>query len=76
MMRLVCGTGRLPKLYMWNIWLFMSVRDLEMVGDATKRIVKTFTKAPHWQKIQKHCNTAMEQNNIWSIAHVAHPEEV
>jgi len=53
---------------MWNRWPFMSASDLEIVSCATRRIVKALAEAPHWQIIEKYWNTAMQQNNIWSIA--------
>jgi len=54
--------------YTWNRWPFMSASDLEIVSCATQRIVKALAEAPHWQIIEKYWNTAMQQNNIWSIA--------
>jgi len=65
---LVFATGRLLELYMWNRRPFMSASDLEMVSYATRHVAKTLAKAPHWQIIETYWNTAMQQNNIWSIA--------
>jgi len=67
MMRLLFATGRLMELYMWNSQPFKSASDLEMVSDAMRRAVKALAEAPHWQIIEKYWNTAMQQNNIWSI---------
>ena len=52
---------------MWNSQPFKSASDLEMVSDAMRRAVKALAEAPHWQIIEKYWNTAMQQNNIWSI---------
>jgi hypothetical protein len=67
-MRLVFTTGRLMELYMWNRWPFMSTSGLQMVRYVTQHAVKVVADAPHWQIIEKYRNTAMQQNNIWSIA--------
>jgi len=61
---------------MWNRRPFMSASNLEMVSDGTRRAAKAFTEAPHWQIIEKSWNTAMEQNNIWSIAFEACTEQI
>jgi len=42
----------------------MSASDLEMVRDGTRCAAKAFAGAPHWQIIEKYCNTAMQENNI------------
>ena len=68
MMRLVFATGRLLELYMWNRRPFTCARDSQTVGYATRRISKALAEAPHWQMIDTYWNTAMLQNNIWSIA--------
>jgi hypothetical protein len=68
MMRLVFVTGRLLELYMWNRRPFMSASDLETVSYATRRVAKALAQAPYWQIIEPYWNTAMQQNNIWSIA--------
>jgi len=76
MSRLVLATGRLLELYMWNRWLFMSESDLEMVSYATRHVAKALAEAPHWQIIEMYWNTAMQQNNIWSIAFEARTKEI
>jgi hypothetical protein len=75
MTRLVFAMGRHLELYMWNRELFMSASDWEMVGYATRHVVKALAEAPHWQLIETFKNTAMQQNNIWSIAFKAHTKE-
>jgi hypothetical protein len=47
-----------------------------MVSDATLRIAKPLSEAPHWQIIEIYWNTAMQQNNIWSIAFEACRKEI
>jgi hypothetical protein len=64
------------ELYMWNGRPFMSVSDLEMVSYATRRAAKALAEAPHWQITEKYWNTAMQQNNIWSIAFEACTTEI
>jgi len=76
MMRLVFATGRLLQLYMWNRWPFMSASELEKGSYAMGRIAKAFAEAPHWQIIETYWNTAMQQNNIWSIAFEACTKEL
>jgi len=76
MTRLVFATGRLLELYMWNGRPFLSASDLEMVSNATRRIAKALAEAPHWQILETYWNTAMQQNNIWSIAFEAHTKEI
>jgi len=61
---------------MWNRWPLMSASDLEMAGYATRRAVKAFAEGPRWQIIEKYWNTAMQQNNIWSIAFEACTKEI
>jgi len=61
---------------MWNRRLFMSASDLEMVSYATQHIAKALAEAPHWQIIEMYWNTAMQQNNIWSIAFEARTKEI
>jgi len=68
MTRLVFPIGRLLALYMWSRVPFMSTSDLETVCYAMRRVAKALAEAPHWQIIEMHWNTAMQQNNIWSIA--------
>jgi hypothetical protein len=76
MTRLVFATGRLLELYMWNRRPFMSASDLETVSYATRRVAKALAEAPHWQIIETYWNTAMQQNNIWSIAFEARTKEI
>ena len=76
MMRLVLPTGKLMDLDMWDRWLFMCGIDLEKVCYAMRRVAKAFAKAPHWLIIEKYWNTAMQLNNIWSIAFEAHTKEI
>jgi len=76
MTRLVFATGRLLELNMWNIWPFMSASDLETVSCATRCVAKALAEAPHWWIIETYWNTAMQQNNIWSIAVEARTKEI
>ena len=75
-MRLVFTTGRLLELYMWNRRPFMSASDLQSVKYATRRVLKALAEAPHWQIIETYWNTAMQQNNIWSIAFEVRTKEI
>jgi hypothetical protein len=72
----VYATGRLMELYMWNRQPYMSASNLEMVSYATWRAAKVVADAPHWQIIEKYWNTALQQNNIWSIAFEACTKEI
>jgi hypothetical protein len=54
----------------------MSGSDLEMVRYATRQVAKALAEAPHWQIIETYLNTAMRQNNIWSIAFDARTMEI
>jgi hypothetical protein len=76
MTRLVFATGRLLELYKWKRRPFMSASDLETVSDATRRVSKALPEAPLWQIIETYWNTAMQQNNIWSIAFAARTKEI
>jgi len=76
MTRLVFATGRLLELYMWNRRPFVSASDLETVRYATRRVAKALAEAPHWQIIETYWNTAMQQNNIWSIAFEERTKEI
>jgi hypothetical protein len=76
MMRLVFATGRLLELYMWNRRLFMRASDFETVSYATRCVAKALAEAPYWQIIETYWNTAMQQNNIWSIAFEACTKEI
>jgi hypothetical protein len=73
---LVFGTGRLLEIYLWNRQPFMSASDLGMVSYATRRVAKALVEAPHWQILETYWNTAMQQNNIWSIAFEAYSKEI
>jgi hypothetical protein len=55
---------------------FMSASDMDMVGYAMRRVAKALAEAPHWQIIEMYWNTAIQQNNIWSIAFEAHTKEI
>jgi len=68
MTHLVCATGRLLELYIWNRRPFMSASRLETVSYAMRCVAKTLADAPHWQMIEMYWNTAMQQNDICSIA--------
>jgi len=61
---------------MWNRQPFMSASDLEMVSYETRCVAKALAEAPHWQIIETYWNTAMQQNNIWSIAFEARMKEI
>jgi len=74
--RVVFATARHVELYMWNRRPFMSATDLERVSYATRRGSTAFAEGPHWQIIETYWNTAMQQNNIWSIAFEARTKEI
>jgi hypothetical protein len=76
MTHLVFATGRLLELYMWNRRPLMSASDLETVSYATRRVSKALAEGPHWQIIETYWNTAMQQNNIWSIEFEARTKEI
>jgi len=76
MMGLVFAIGRRLELYMWNRRPFMSASDLETVSYATQRVSKGLAEAPHRQITETYWNTAMQQNNIWSIAFEAQTKEI
>jgi len=73
---LVFATGRLLELYMWNRQPFMSPWDLGTVSYATRRVSKVIVEAPHWQILLTYWNTAMQQNDIWSIPFEARTKEI
>ena len=54
----------------------MNASELEMVSYSTRQIAKAVTEAPYWQIIETYWNTAMQQNNIWSIAFEARTKEI
>jgi hypothetical protein len=60
---------------MWNRWPVVSARYLETVSYGMRHISKALAEAPHWQIIETYWNTAMQQNNIWSIAFEVHTKE-
>jgi hypothetical protein len=76
MMHLVFATGRLLELYMWNRRPLMSASDFEMLSYAMRHVAKRLAEAPYWQIIDTYWNTAMQQNNIWSIAFEARTKEI
>jgi len=49
---------------------------MEMVSYAMRRVAKPLAEAPHRQIIETYWNTAMQQNNIWSIAFKARAKEI
>jgi len=76
MTRVVFATGRLLEPYTWNRWPFMGAIDLETLSYATQHVAKALAEAPHWSIIQMYWNTAMQENNIWSIAFEARTTEI
>jgi hypothetical protein len=54
----------------------MSASDLETVSYATRCVSNAMAEAPHRQLIEMYWNTAMQQNNIWSIAFEARTNEI
>jgi hypothetical protein len=76
MMCNVFATGRLLELHMWNRRSSMSASDLETVSCAMRRVAKAFDEAPHWKIIETYWNTAMQQNDIWSIPSEARTKEI
>jgi len=76
MMRLVVATRRHLELYMWNTMLFMSASDSEIVSYTMRHVAKALAETLHWQIIATYWNTAMQQNNIWSIAFKAHTKVI
>jgi hypothetical protein len=76
MPRLVSAMGSLLELSVWNRRAFMSASDMETVRFATRRVSKALAEGPHWRIIEMYRNTAMQQNNIWSIAFEARTKEM
>ena len=76
MTRFVFANGRLLELYMWNKPPFMSASDLETVRYETRRVAKALAEASYWQIIVTYWNTAMQQNNIWSLGFEARTKEI
>jgi len=61
---------------MWNRRPFMSASDLETIRYSMQRVSKALAEAPLWQIIETYWNTAMQQNNIWSIVFEASKKEI
>jgi len=76
MTHLEFATGGLLALFMWNRQPFMGASDLETVSYATRRVANALAEATHGHIIETYWNTAMQQNNIWSIAFVASTKEI
>jgi len=76
MMHLVFAMGRLQELYTWTSQLFMSARDLDIVCYAMRRVGKALAEAAPWQMRETYWKTAMQQNNIWSIAFEGPTQEI
>jgi len=76
MTHLVFAQGRLLVIYMWNRWPFVRASDLETVSYAMQRVPKALAEASHWQMIKTYWNTAVQQNNFWSIAFEARKKEI
>jgi hypothetical protein len=47
-----------------------------MVSYPTQRVIKALAAGPHWQIIETYGNTAMQKNNIRSIAFEARTKEM
>jgi hypothetical protein len=54
----------------------VSASYLEMISYEMRRVSKALAEAPHWQIIETYGNTAMQQNNIRSIAFKARTKEI
>jgi hypothetical protein len=76
MTSLVFATGRLLELYIWNRRPVMSASDWETVSYATGHVAKGLAEVPHCQIIETFWNTAMQQNNIWSLVFKACTKEI
>jgi hypothetical protein len=74
--RLMFAMGRPLELYMRNRRLCMGASNLETVSYAMRHVSKPLADAPHWQIIETYWNTAMQQNNIWSIAFEVRTKEI
>ena len=61
---------------MWNRQPCMSASDLETVNYAMRYFSTPLSEAPHWQIVETYWETAMQQNNIWSIAFEARTKEI
>jgi hypothetical protein len=76
MTRLVFASGRLLELNMATSRLNFSASDLEAVMYATQRVWIALAEALDWQILEMYWNTAMQQNNIWSIAFEVHAKGI
>jgi hypothetical protein len=76
MRSLVFATGRLMALYMRNRRPFTCASDMQMSSYTTRRSSKALSEVPHWQISERYWNTAMQQNNIWTIAFKARTMEI
>jgi hypothetical protein len=54
----------------------MSASYLKMINYATQRVAKALAEAPHRQIIEIYRITAMQKNNMWSIALKACAKEI
>jgi hypothetical protein len=54
----------------------MTASDFVIVSYAMQRTVKALAEPPHWQIIEKYCNTTLQQNNIWSKGFKACTKEI
>jgi len=61
---------------MCNSQPLQSARDLETASYATRRIAIALPEAPHWLTIEMYWNTAMQQDNNWSIPFEACTKEI
>jgi hypothetical protein len=68
--------GRLLELYMRIRRPVISTSYFEIVSYAMRCVAKTLAEGPHWLIIGMYWNTAMQQNNMWSIALKAHTKEI
>jgi hypothetical protein len=68
MKRLVFAPANLLELYMWHRRPIRSPSELEMASYGTRSVAKAFAEGTYWQIIETYWNTAIQQNNIWSIA--------
>jgi hypothetical protein len=73
---LVVATGRHQEVYMWNRRQFLSGSDSVTVTYTTRQVLKALAKASPVQIIETYWNTALQQNNIWSIAFEARTKEI
>jgi len=54
----------------------MSASDWEIVSYAARRVAKAFAEASHWPITETYWNTALQQNNISSVAFEARTKEI